>query len=147
MQEKEVLSKYIVVQSSVLPEVLKKVIHAKKLLASKQAKTSSEAAKMMDLSRSAFYKYKDKVFEYSAINADNIVTLALLLSDYAGILSSIISYISSSGGDILTINQNIPVDNVALVSISIRTNHMEGDTEALLYELLKIKGVIEVKLV
>ena len=95
-----------------MPEVYLKVILAKKLLAQGKAKSASEAAKSAGISRSAFYKYKDFIHEYNTRLSDSIMTISASLADESGVLSALMAEISSSGGNILTIHQNIPVDSV-----------------------------------
>jgi chorismate mutase len=137
-------NKYLLVESSALPEVFNKVCEAKSLLAKGIAKNASEAAKAVGISRSVFYKYKNSVFYYDKSFSDNISSLYLKLIDKAGVLSSVIGTLYENGANILTINQNIPVDSVAPVTISVKTNHQDDD--GLVEMLKKIDGVVEAKL-
>ncbi len=137
-------SKYLLVESCVLPEVFLKVCEAKSLLAKGIVKNASEAAKAVNISRSVFYKYKNSVFVYDKSVSDNISSLYLTLVDKAGVLSSVISALYESGANILTINQNIPVDSVAPVTISVKTNL--NDEDELLKALKQIDGVVEAKI-
>ena len=82
--------KYLLVEQSILPEVYTKVLAAKSLLASGEAASASAAAKMAGISRSAYYKYKDKIFEYSGDNEDT-ATINAKLTDNAGLLSSVMN--------------------------------------------------------
>ena len=140
-------SKYLLVDSQILPEVYLKVILAKKLLARGKAKSASDAAKAAGISRSAFYKYKDFVHEYNTRLSDSIMTLSVSLMDEPGVLASVLSEVSGSGGNILTVHQNIPMDSVAPVSISMRTNQLNCSEEEMLVRLRKLPGVLDAKFV
>jgi len=141
------LTKYLLVDAKVLPEAFTKVVHAKRLLAQGKAKNLSEATRLADISRSAFYKYKDHVFDYQHHNTRQIATLSCELADEAGVLSGLLATLSESGGNVLTINQNIPVDGVAHVSIALRCDHMDRQIEDVLRQLSALEGVVRVRLV
>lgn len=138
----------ILVDKKVLPDVFGKVLLAKSYLSKNMAKNSSEACKMADLSRSAFYKYKDSVFFYEDQDKSRVITYSLWLSDDPGVLSEVLTVLSRFGVNILTVNQNIPVDRVALVTISFR---IQGDSfdglmqEAIQEALSAISGVVKAK--
>ena len=139
------IPKYLMVSTQALPEVFYKVVYAKKLIAQGKAKNSSQAALMAGISRSAFYKYKDSVFVYDSRMSDNIVTFSIFLEDEPGVLSSVINHLSAVGANILTVNQNIPMDGVAPVSISIRMNDVTVNEDELTDALASIGGVVSVK--
>ena len=140
-------SKYLLVDSQILPEVYLKVILAKKLLAQGKAKSASDAAKAAGISRSAFYKYKDFVHEYNTRLSDSIMTVSVSLMDEPGMLASVLSAVSGSGANILTVHQNIPTDSVAPVSISMRTNQLNCTEEEMLVRLRALPGVLDAKFV
>ncbi len=142
MQE---IPQYVMVDVKVLPEVFEKVLHAKLLLAKGIAKSSVDACKMADVSRGAFYKYKDSVFIQSNEKQEKPRTLYFRLSDEPGVLSAILSVLYENGANILTVNQNIPVDMVAVVTISFRLGHEK--LERFMDTLAELNGVIDVKLV
>ena len=137
--------KFLLVDSKVLPDVFYKVVYAKRLLAKGKARSSSEAAKMADISRSAFYKYKDCVFPYESKMGDSIATFSATLEDEPGVLASLIAELYRVGANILTVNQNIPVDGVAPVTISCRTMGVVMGDEELIAVLRSIPGVVEVR--
>lgn len=139
-------NRYLLVDAAVLPDVFLRVVKAKQLLALGKAKSFSEAAELVDISRSSFYKYKDSVFPYEAVVSNQIANLSLELEDRAGVLSSVLSAVSGRGANILTINQNIPVDGVAPVSISMRIDRLKGAVEALIQELQELDGVVNLRL-
>lgn len=128
---------YYIVEESVLPEVFLKVVKAKELLEKGEVKAVNEAVKMVGISRSAFYKYKDCIFPFFESSRGKIITLALVLKDIPGILSKILNIISETNANILTINQNIPLGGIATVSISIRTSGMTKSVKDLILEIRK----------
>ncbi|WRS26347.1 ACT domain-containing protein [Oscillospiraceae bacterium MB08-C2-2] len=138
---------YYLVEAKVLPEVFTRVMTAKRFLAQGKAKSLSEAAEMAGISRSALYKYKDSVFTYDGEQANQIATIYAELEDEPGILSSLLSQMYEHGANILTINQNIPVDGVAPVSISMRTDNLRLQRGELVLCLKRLPGVVNVKLI
>lgn len=138
--------RFLLVETSVLPEVFLRVVQAKRLLAQGKVKSSSEAAKLAGISRSAFYKYKDSVQQYNSKLSDDIVTLYATLTDEPGVLASLIAQLYTAGANILTVNQNIPVDSVAHVSISAKVGGMGCTEEDLLRQLRQLPGVVDAKL-
>ena len=137
--------RYLIVSADVLPEVILKVLEAKRLLSKAQAKNSSEACRMVGISRSAYYKYKDNVQLYEERDNSQLGTLYLKLSDEPGVLSRVLKKLYDNSANILTVNQNIPVDAVAIVTISIRVNRDEVSMEEMLRNLSEIDGVVSVK--
>lgn len=134
-------SKYYLVDTSVLPEVFVKVVEVKKILSSGTIKNINDAVKEVGISRSAFYKYRDYVFPFYETSRGRVMTLFFVVEDYSGILSSIINQISCAKANILTINQNIPINGLADVTISIETDSMTSDINVLMDEIGKIEGV------
>ena len=143
MSDKE----FVVVSSDVLPEVVIKVIEAKRLLAQGVCSTSTEACRAAGVSRSAYYKYKDSAFLYSEKSDERIVTFCLVLSDRAGILAEVLSEIYRLDANILTINQNIPIDSAATVMITLRLNDSSIEPGGVMKSLAKISGVASVKII
>ena len=125
-------SQFIVVDSEVLPEVISKVLEVKKLLANKEEKSSASACKRVGVSRSAYYKYRNSVYSYEEKLMQKIITLSVLLKDEPGVLSSVLVSLHSLHANILTVNQSIPVDGVATVTISSRLNNGSQSLKALL---------------
>ena len=138
-------SSMFLVDSKVLPNVFEGVVLAKELLAEGRAQNASQAAKMAGISRSAFYKYKDYVFKYSDNTLDT-VTLFAKLSDKAGMLSLLTTALYELGANILTVNQGIPVNNTADVSITVKTDNIKMPISEVLDALKGIDGVISVKI-
>ena len=132
----------IIVEADLLPEVLLKVIEAKKLLSHGKAKNSSEAARLAGISRSAFYKYKDGVSVYSDESRDKIVNYYMTLMDKPGILSSVLTVLAKYGANVLTLNLNIAIDGVAPCTISFTTGNLKCDGHTLREALRATEGVI-----
>ncbi len=136
----------IVVDASVLPDVVHKVLEVKKLLANCEEKSSAAACKRVGISRSAYYKYKDCVFSYEDKLTQRIINLHAILRDKAGVLSSVLSALYDLEANILTVNQNIPVDGVAAVTFSIRLESDFDSPVTLLEHLMQVEGVVSVKI-
>ncbi|MGN0595653.1 MAG: ACT domain-containing protein [Hominimerdicola sp.] len=145
MHNKE--NKLVIVSSEVLPEVILKVLTAKRMKARGEVSTSTEACKAVGISRSAYYKYKDSVFNYEEQLTNNIVSVYCILRDEKGVLSSIISKLYELNTNILTINQNIPIDSVATVTFSVRFERDSLNTVTITKELSKVQGVVDVKII
>ena len=139
--------KYLLVAESIAPEIFKKVLEAKKYIATGKAANSSEAVRLANISRSAFYKYKDRVMEYNSRESNAIVTFYMTMEDVPGVLSSVINHLAEYGANILTINQNIPSDGVAAVTISIRMTDVTLEEEQLLQRLCPLpRGELALRL-
>jgi len=134
-------STYLLVDTSVLPEVFSKVIEVKQILGKGKIKSINEAVKEVGISRSAFYKYKDYVFPFYEISRGKVMTLFFVVEDLSGVLSSIINQIALAKANILTINQNIPINGLADVTISIETAGMIKDIKDFMDDIGKIEGV------
>ena len=132
---------YYIVEAAALPEIFRKVAEAKRMLETGETDKVNEAAKAVGISRSAFYKYKNYVYPHSKVETEQIVTLFFSLDDIAGILSDLLILMSSAGANILTINQNIPANGVANVTVSMRTEHMEMPLDAFVARLRSVEGV------
>lgn len=132
---------YYIIKSDILPEILKKTVKAKELLNRGIVNTVNDAAEEAGMSRSAYYKYKDHIFPFFEVSKNKIITISLLLEDKPGILSNILDHIAKAGGNILTINQNIPLSGIANVTVSIRTEGMDESVEKLVKNMGKIDGV------
>ena len=135
------LKKFLVIDSSVLPEVFEKVLTAKELLRTNSVKGISEAVKKVDISRSTFYKYKDYVFPFYEASHEKIITLGFLLEHKPGVLSKLLQTLAHDGANVLTINQGIPLQGLANATVSVETIHLKIDMEALLDKLRLIDGV------
>lgn len=135
------------VKASALPEVFAKVIYAKELLEEGICTNVSAAATKAGISRSAFYKYKDQVFVYHKQDTENNISISAMLSDRAGVFSALTTQLYAKGINILTINQNHPVDGIAAVTLTVKTDNLNVPIDALINHIRKIDGVISVKII
>lgn len=135
---------YLVIDKSVLADVFEKVVNAKNLLKDGRAKDVTEAAKTVGISRSVYYKYKDFVFEFAETAQGKKVTFTMIIKDKKGVLSEILNYISEKGGSILTINQSIPINEAASLTLTVDISSLDGDIKTLLEDLAKIPNIEKV---
>lgn len=138
--------KFYLVQEDILPEAIKKTIKVKEILKLGEAKTINEAVERMDLSRSAYYKYKDYVFPFYEIAQGKIVSITVSMSNDPGMLSSILRAIADSNGSILTINQDIPLQGIANVTIAFETKDLSTSLEECLDNIRSIRGILKVEI-
>ena len=140
------MPKYFIVEARALPEVFRKVAEAKWLLENGEVATVGEATKATDISRSAFYKYRDSIAPFENLMAGRILTFQLILRDVSGLLSAILSVFAQYGANILTINQTIPSNGTASVTVSADTNGVSEGVEALLRALAAMQGVLKAEI-
>lgn len=138
--------KFYLVQEDILPEAIKKTIKVKEILKLGEAKTINEAVERMDLSRSAYYKYKDYVFPFYEIAQGKIVSITVSMSNDPGMLSSILRAIADSNGSILTINQDIPLQGIANVTIAFETKDLSTSLEECLDNIRSIRGILKIEI-
>ncbi|MBE6728198.1 MAG: ACT domain-containing protein [Ruminococcaceae bacterium] len=139
-------NEFVLVSTKVLPDVFEGVLHAKELLAQGKAANASQAIKMAGISRSAFYKYRDYVFAYSA-DESSCINLSALLSDKAGVFSAMTTLLYENGANLVTVNQEKPIDGAAAVSLTIDINHIKITIDELLLQLKTTDGILSVKVV
>lgn len=138
---------YLIINSAILPEIFSKVVEAKKLIATGQAANAAAAAKAAGISRSAFYKYKDNVFSYSDRANIRTIDMRAVLADRAGVFSALTAQLYKSGVNILTLNQDLPHDGTATVSLTLRTDELNTSVDGLIMAIKNIDGVISVTVV
>lgn len=137
-------NKYYLIKKKAVPEVLLKVIEAKRLLESERALTIQEATEKVELSRSSFYKYKDDIFPFHENVKGKTITFVLQMDDQPGTLSNVIKIIANYDANILTIHQTIPINGVASLTLSVEIP-VEGDISGMIDELEKQNGIHYVK--
>ena len=135
--------KYYIVAAEALPEIFIKVAEAKRMMQTGEADTVGAATKRVGISRSAFYKYKDSVQPFNDMKSEHIITFYAMLKDTSGVLSRVLSVFAASGANILTINQSIPTNGCAAVTISAETSDMAESLEQLLTDVGALNGVIK----
>lgn len=139
--------KYLIVAAKALPEVFHKVVEAKELLKRGEAKGVTEAAKVVGISRSTFYKYSDFVFTLEEGMRGQKVTVAFVLSHESGVLSHILDSIAHANGNVLTLSQEAPVNKVANVNVTFDISELNTSIDDLIDGFTNIKGVVKAKLV
>ena len=137
--------KYYIVSAEALPEIFIKVAEAKRMMQTGEVDTVGAATKLAGISRSAFYKYKDAVQPFNDMKSEHIITFYGMLKDNTGVLSRVLSVFATSGANILTINQSIPTNGAAIVTISIQTGGMDRTVDELLQGLKAEQNIIRVE--
>lgn len=135
---------YLVIDKKVLPEVYSKVIEVKNILKEGKIKEITEATKIVGISRSVYYKYKDHVFDFAESVQGRKMTFSMIIEHKKGVLSDTLNYISDKGGNILTIDQGIPINGSANLSITIDMTSLECDLSILLDGLREMPNVEKV---
>ncbi len=138
---------YFVVRQKAVPEVLLKVVEAKRLLESEKVMTIQEAVDRVGISRSSFYKYKDDIFQFHDSSQGTTLTLTFQMDDEPGLLSDVLKIIADFGANILTIHQSIPIGGIASLSLSVQVLPTTGDISKMLDAMEKQKGVHYVKII
>lgn len=140
-------SQLLVIDKKVLPEVFEKVITAKRLLKDGKIKEVTEATKQAGISRSVYYKYKDYVFEFSETSEGRKIIFNMVVTHKQGVLSKVLNLVSEYNGNILTIDQGIPINNSAHVSITMDISSVSKDIQDILDEISKVDGVEKVEFI
>lgn len=138
--------KFFLVREDVLPEAMKKTLEAKEMLERGKVESVWEAVQRVDLSRSAFYKYRDTVFPFHTIVKERLITLFFYLEDRSGTLSELLRVVAMSGCNIMTIHQTIPLQGRANVTLSLNTTEMSMDIDELLTTLRKMEFIEKVEI-
>ena len=139
-------TKYFVVKQKAIPEVLLKVVEAKRLLESEKVLTIQEAVDAVGISRSSFYKYKDDIFPFHDNSQGTTITLTFQMDDEPGILSDVLKIIAEYRAKILTIHQSIPINGIASLTLSIQVLQTTGDISRMIEQLEGQPSVHHVKI-
>ena len=139
-------TKYFVVKQKAIPEVLLKVVEAKRLLESEKVLTIQEAVDAVGISRSSFYKYKDDIFPFHDNSQGTTITLTFQMDDEPGILSHVLKIIAEYRANILTIHQSIPINGIASLTLSIQVLQTTGDISRMIEQLEGQPSVHHVKI-
>lgn len=138
--------KYYIISEKVLPEIFKRVLSVKETLMNGNTKDVIEAVKNEGISRSTYYKYKDYIYPMDETIYSKKITLVVLLSHEAGTLSKVLDCIAYNKGNVITINQDIPINMAANVTITLDVSHLEVEIKGLLVKLRELDNVVSVKL-
>lgn len=139
-------SKYFVVKQKAVPEVLLKVVEAKRLLESERAITVQEATDKVGISRSSFYKYKDDIFPFYDNTKGKTITLVVQMDDEQGLLSDLLHVVAVYKANILTIHQSIPVNGVATLTLSVEVRPNTGNVSEMVGDMEEMDGIHYVKI-
>lgn len=139
-------TRYFVMKERAVPEVLLRVVEAKRLLETGKAHTVNDAADQVGISRSSFYKYKDDIFPFHENSRGTTITLTFQMEDEPGLLSDVLKMIAEFGANILTIHQSIPINGVASLSLSVQVLPTTGNVSDMLEDLRRQQGVMNVKI-
>jgi len=135
---------FYLIREDVLPEAMRKTLEAKLLIERGKADSVADAVQMVDLSRSAYYKYRDTVFPFHTVVKERIISLFFHLEDRSGTLSHLLSVVASSGCNVLTIHQTIPLQGRANVTLSLDTSAIRIELNELLRHLRSLEFVEKV---
>ena len=139
-------SKYFVLKQRAVPEVLLRVGEAKRLLESERAITVQEATDRVGISRSSFYKYKDDIFPFYDNAKGKTITLVIQMDDEQGLLSDLLHVVAIYKANILTIHQSIPVNGVAMLTLSVEVQNHTGNVSSMIEEMENMSGIHYVKI-
>jgi chorismate mutase len=145
--QKEKIKTYYLVNKDILPEAILKTVMVKDILAKGEALTVNEAVERVGLSRSAFYKYRDGIFPFNKTCKEKIISVSFILEHKPGVLSNVLNTVARMKGNILTINQGIPLQSIAQATLSIDTSGVKEDLEKLVNKLYHVPGVKKVEIV
>lgn len=143
MQEK---TNYFVLKKKAVPEVLLKVVEAKRLLDSERADSVQEATEMVGISRSSFYKYKDDIFPFHDNAKGKTITMVIQMDDEPGLLALVLKTVAEFQANILTIHQSIPVNGVASLTLSIDVLPNTGDVSVMVDQIEQETGIHYLKI-
>lgn len=138
--------KFYIVEASALPEVFLKVAEVKRLLSTGEAETVNDATRMIGISRSAFYKYRDAIMPFQNMMTGRIITFQFLLQDQQGVLSLILKLFAENGANIQNINSVSPSNGCAFLTITAETIGLTLSLEDLLHRLESVPGVIRAEI-
>ena len=139
-------TKYFVVTKKAVPEVLLKVVEAKRLLESGKLPTIQDAVDAVGISRSSFYKYKDDIFPFHETAKGKTITMVIQLEDEPGLLSVVLKTIAEFHANILTIHQSIPINGIASLTLSVDVLSETGDVAEMVAHIEEQEGIHYVKI-
>ncbi|MBE5909040.1 MAG: ACT domain-containing protein [Lachnospiraceae bacterium] len=139
-------SSYFVLKEKAVPEVLLKVVEAKRLIESGKCQSVQDATERVGISRSSFYKYKDDIFRFHEDSKGKTITMVIQLEDEPGLLSTVLKSVAEYGANILTIHQSIPVNGVASLTLSVEVLPETGDISDMIENIEGVEGIQYVKI-
>lgn len=139
-------SSYFVLKEKAVPDVLLKVVEAKRLLESGKCQSVQDATEQVGISRSSFYKYKDDIFRFHEDSKGKTITMVIQLEDEPGLLSTVLKSVAAYGANILTIHQSIPVNGIASLTLSVEVLPETGDVSDMIENIESVEGIQYVKI-
>lgn len=139
-------TEYFVLKKKAVPEVLLKVVEAKRLLDSGRAESVQEATEVVGISRSSFYKYKDDIFPFHDNAKGKTITMVIQMDDEPGLLSVVLKVVADYHANILTIHQSIPVNGVASLTLSVDVLPGTGDVSRMVDDIEQKDGIHYLKI-
>ena len=112
-------TKYFVVTKKAVPEVLLKVVEAKRLLESGKLPTIQDAVDAVGISRSSFTNIRMIFSPFYEGRKGKTVNLVIQMDDEQGILSVVLKSVADAKANILTIHQSVPVNGIASLTLSV----------------------------
>ena len=139
-------TKYFVLKQKAVPEVLLKVVEAKRLIDSGKAASVQDATEAVRISRSSFYKYKDDIFPFHDNAKGRTITMMVQLDDEPGLLSLVLRIVADYHANILTIHQSIPVNGIASLTLSVEVLSDTGDVSQMVETIEQQQGIHYLKI-
>ncbi|EZH67990.1 hypothetical protein DH09_08740 [Bacillaceae bacterium JMAK1] len=143
----EEIDQFYLVREDMLTEAMQKTLRAKVLLENGSAETIGEAVKRVDLSRSAFYKYRDAVFPFHTMIQEKIITFSIHLADRSGALSNLLRIVANTDSNVLTINQTIPLGGRANITLTVDTSMVNVEIQQLMADIKAMEAVEKVEII
>ena len=141
------LTNYLIVHKSILPEYYEKVLACRRLMESGKVREVSQAVRQVGISRSTYYKYKDFIFEPSDLTGSRKAVYSMMLDHEPGVLSGLLALLSETGASVLTITQSLPIHNKASVTVSIDITDVTESADVLAARLSALPGLDNLKLI
>lgn len=138
--------KYFLVKKKAVPEVLLKVVEAKRMLETKKNVTIQEVTDKVGISRSSFYKYKDDIFPFHEDIRGKTVTFMLQMDDIPGLLSNVLKQVAENKANILTIHQSIPVNGIASLTLSVQILPDSEEITTMIDDIERLEGIHSLKI-
>ncbi|AOZ71991.1 hypothetical protein BK816_00680 [Boudabousia tangfeifanii] len=134
-------SEYLIVHHSLLPEFCHKIVEINQKLHSGEFENISAATKATGISRSTYYKYKDRIFTPAKGQTERKAALSLNVRHQPGNLSRVLNLLGEHQISVLTISQSLPIAEVAAVLMTVDVSSADAPLETVLADLAQQPGV------
>ena len=140
--------KFYLIREDVLPESVIKTLKVKDALKNNSNLSIYDAVKQFNLSRSAFYKYRETIFPVDEKILDQReFTLMLYVNDIVGMLAQVLNAISQLKLSVLTIHQSVPIEDKATITLSLNARNSNLSIDEVIESLREINHVTKVDLI